>query len=421
MNKWLANNRRFVYTAILFFTLLFCLIFFRTYYQQELGGDLVDYWHHAGRIASSPGYLLHSPEFGQLEPLHNIIIGILRILPGDDRISLGIAQSLLFALVLILLYKMSLHFGGDVLALLVVCWTMTSYRFYSYIWNPARDIWVFYGIILLYYFSLRYFFNGRLRDHLIFCLCCGLLVLTDMRYIMHIALVALLYLFFTRNSLKAKIRDLLLLVFIPLLIITPWIIRQKSVFGEWMFISRFRMELFTKVFADREDYQHTLHYQAEQRTLEKSGQRLLDRVEEDSLTREVYDRLMSKDAYYKTHPLPGRLVRLGAFWKFCNFRHFLLPLSNRKSVSDPWSWQHNLEGIIHIGLLIPLFIAGVYFSFKLKKWYLVMFLVMLAGHTILHAFTYVQERYRLIIVPYYFLLAFWGLLQFIKRMEKKRT
>ena len=415
-NKYFSNSK--IYLIIFFLVIVVAIIFFNTYFRTEISGDCIDYWYHSEQIAKNPTYILNSPEFGQLEPVHNVIIGFIRILPGNDRINLGIIQAVLFSLILLLVYKFSLNFGNSLFAFLVVFWTLTSYRFYSYVWNPNRDIWVFYLVTLLFYFAYQYYRNKDYKDLILFSLISGVVLLTDMRYLAHIGLLWLLFLTVSSQKILERGKRGVLILLIIIIVIAPWLYRQYKVFDEWMFISKFRTEVITKVF-DKESYKKTIHHWAEQRGEQKTRKLLLERIENGTLDKSVYERIMKKDDYYNSHKLIGRLAKAGAFWKVYSFDYFMMPCVNRKSISDPWSLQHNLDGILHIGILIPSFIIGIFYSVKTKNYFLIMLAIMLVGHTTIHALTYVQERYRLIVMPYYFIISFYGLFNLINLLQNK--
>lgn len=405
---------------IIFFLLaiLISLLFFDRYFRVELGGDAKGYWIHAKKITENPSYLINSPDFGQLEPMHNIIIGFIRMLPGNDRIILGIIQVLLFVFILLLLYNFSLEFGSKIFAFLVVFWTLTSYRYYSYVWNPNRDIWIFYFVTLLFYYAFKYYKDNHLKNLIFFSFISGIVLLTDMRYFAHIGLLCLLFMIVPSIRRFEKIKRIVLILIIIFIVLFPWIYRQYKVFGEWMIISKFRCEVFTK-FLNKDEYKNTAHYYGEQYSLKRGRANLQKRIKEGTLDKEVYERLMEKDRYYSKHKLIGMLVKAYEFWRPCNFSYFMMPLSYKKSIRDPWSFQHNLDGILHIGILFPFFVIGVIYSFKRKNWFLIMLFVMLAGHTLMHALTYVQERYRLIILPYYFIISFFGLFNLLYYLRNK--
>ncbi len=416
MRNWVFKNKN--YLIIFFLSIIVAIVFFNRYFETEITGDAIRYWNHSEQIALKPSHIFNSPEFGHLEPIHNIIFGFIRMLPGNDRINLGIIQAILFGTILLLLYKFTLNFGNSLFAFFVVFWTFTCYRFYEYVWNPNRDIWVFYFVTTLFYFAYQYNKKKDLKNLVWFSIVSGIVLLTDMRYMAHIGLLMLLFLFIPKIRFFNKIKRTFLIVVLIGAIIFPWIYRQYKVFDEWMFISKFRSELFTKVF-NKKDYSNTIHHWAEQRGEQKSREQLLEQIENGTLDKSVYDRIMKKDNYYNKHKLIGRIAKAGAFWKFCSFDYFMMPLVNKKSIRVPWSLQHNLDGILHIGILIPFFIIGVFFSFKTKNYFFIMLVIMLIGHTFLHVFTYVQERYRLIIIPYYFIIGFYGLFNIIHLFQNK--
>jgi len=407
-----------VYILIFLIAVLISFLFFERYFREDLGGDAKEYWIHAKQIGRNPSYIIDSPEFGQLEPMHNIIIGFICMLPGNDRITLGIIQVLLFAFILLLLYNFSLEFGSKFFAFLVVFWTLTSYRYYSYTWNPNRDIWVFYFVTLLFYFAFKYCLVKDYKNLAFFSLLSAIILLTDMRYMAHIGLLWLLFMLIPSIRLTEKIKRNIISLIVVAVVIFPWVYRQYRVFDEWMFISKFRCEVFTKFF-NKKAYQKTLHHWAGTKGEIRSKANLLKRIKDGTLDKNVYDRLMKRDEYYFEHKFIGRIAKAAEFWRFYNFDYYMPPLIYRKSIRGPWSLQHNLDGILHIGILLPFFVIGVVYSFKRKNWFLIMLFVMLAGHTLMHALTYVQERYRLIILPYYFIISFFGLFNLLHYLRNK--
>jgi hypothetical protein len=407
-----------IHILLFFLVIVISLLFFNRYYQEELGGDASGYWHFARQIAENPLFIINSPDFGQLEPVHNVIIGLIYMLPGNPRINLAILQILSFFFILIILYNLSLEFGSTLFAFLVVFWTLTSYRFYVFIWNPARDIWVFFFVTILFYFAYRYFQKTDMKNLVFFALIAGIVLLTDMRYFAHIGLLGILFLFIPSISAMQKVKRTGLLCVIIMSVIFPWIYRQYQVFGEWMFISKFRCEMFTK-FLNKDKYKSTIHYSGEQKSIKRSIAYLEEQVDQGNLDRELYEKLMRRDQYYFKNKGVGILVKTFEFWRPFNFGYFMMPLVSRKSIRKPWSLQHNLDGILHIGILFPFFLVGVFQIFRIRNLFLIMLTVMIAGHTIMHVLTYVQERYRLIIIPYFFIIGFYGLFYMINYFRNK--
>jgi hypothetical protein len=90
-----------------------------------------------------------------------------------------------------------------------------------------------------------------------------------------------------------------------------------------------------------------------------------------------------------------------------------------------WSLRHNLSVGLTYGLLLPLFLIGIYFIFKAKNIYGIFILILIASHTFIHVvLTFVRNRYRIPIDAFIIVIAFFGLQQLyltLKNWKIKRS
>ena len=130
-------------------------------------------------------------------------------------------------------------------------------------------------------------------------------------------------------------------------------------------------------------------------------------VDDGKLTKTEVNEMINREN--RKSNLRKRIEYALLMWKPFQFEYTYEPLKTFKDITPPWSLLSNINRIITIGILIPFFIVGIVNIIAKKDLFGIGLLIILMIHTLIHAYTYMQPRYVLPVLPCMTLIAARGI------------
>jgi len=273
-------------------------------------------------------------------------------------------------------------------------------------------------------FLLLYKFIDSRRMHflLLFSLSSGYLIFLNNRFIFHFSIFALLLIIFAFKKYIFRWKHVAVFVGVIILVLLPWHIRQMRTYDTLVLFSPRRTasmlpEGIAPEVAEDVDIGFARHsvikpYQEYYQSFSKITGWSKSRVRsaEKAFTREKYTRMVEDYRSFYSKPYAKYLSRLSGFWNIWRFDfHFnyggdtrLLP-PNRPIVN-----------LIDMVFLIPVFLlfpVGLIFGLVRKDLIIQTLSLFVLSHWILHAFVHYIPRYRKTVLPFIFMVAFYGIYQ----------
>lgn len=406
----------------------------------KIEGDAVYYYNAANLIKDDFRHLLHNENIGILESLNAIAQGILFLLPGNDIWSVYIFQICIFALTGLIIYKTSLFFLSEKWSLPVVIFFGLNYKIWRMIYSFKPDLWCIFFVSWCFYIIMVTANEPlKFRNWIITGISFGLLLLLDMRYAPYM-FILFCFLLFSVKELTSRLSKMLIIPLLAFLTIAPWLIRQYSVFNKVILISELKTLMVSKAL-NTPYYNHVIEKKhiiaglSEDEAF-KVGNKIGLSPSDIIFIREslLIDSAKNEKWLFKRYwpyiksgslslpqiekmiamgeAKPGWIKRLEyglSMWLPLSLKYHYLPLTVHKEIAPPYSLPNNVNRVFFIGILIPFYLAGILFAARSKEWRLIVITVILIVHTAIHAYTYVDQRYLLPVLPLFTLAALYGM------------
>jgi hypothetical protein len=435
--------------GLLLISLFFIGLLSGLYFSKfRIEGDAQYYYNSANLIKQDFLNLLNNRNIGITESLNAIFQGILFLLPGNDIWSVYIFQVCIFALTGLIIYKTGLFFLPEKWTLLVVLFFCLNNKIWHMIYSFKPDIWCIFFVSWCFYIVLITAKEPtKRRNWIISGISFGLLLLLDMRFIPYMILL-FCFLLFCVKPFSAVLTKIWIIPLLAFLTITPWLIRQYFVFNKVILISELKTLMVSKAM-NTPYYNHVIEKKyliagLSEHDAFNVGNKIGLSPSEVIFIREglIIDSAQNKEWCYKHYEpyiksgvlsilqiekmiareeaKPGWIKRLEyglSIWVPLNLRYHYMPLTVFREIAPPYSLLNNINRIIFIGLLIPFYLIGVLFAYRSREWGLLVITVILIVHTAIHAFTYVDQRYLLPVLPLFTVTALYGMYHSLKELK----
>lgn len=448
-------KERHVFLLILLAGLLVATLSGSLFYNETPKGDNSYYYKAANVVKDEPLGWVDSEDIGVVESLNAIVQGYGMLLPGNDFQNVYLIQIIVFALTGLMIYKTARCLLGRMPSLAAVLLFLLNNRHWQHIYYFKPGIWVNLFLISCVYAMFRIVAQPReTKAWVLLGLCSGLLLLTDLRYLPHLAL-AYLVLLFIRDSFRAKAGRLALAILLAALVITPWVARQSLLHDKFILISDLQGLTFDRalntprwqdfqnkrdrwmVLATIPEEEFSLRYRELADSLEltpgelMSARRSASRKGEWGAANTNQEMVASgapRDAElararekYNQWPKLARMLRSAAiFWEPFRFHSSFELNSGGGFFYEPASLTSNLNRFFFLGLLLPFLVIGLVALGKTNAVAAAIATAILVVHTFVHAYVALAIwRYMLPLLPLVSIVAIFGAKNLYKHVKKK--
>ena len=406
------ENKIFFYFLFLFFILRIIAAYF-------IGRGAVpeddSFWYNNYALTILKGtYWLKSADFlGSLrEPGYPIFIAITYFLFGKENFfAVYVFQALINTLTIFIIYKLAFKVFDKKVAFLAFFWS-GLYGFYLFFNSQLiREVLICLFIVLFFYFCYLWLNNISIKDIFFASLFYFLLIHTDCRYLYLLPCIFILLLIY-KNLIKG-ISEFLVFMFIVIILSMPWVMRNYKVYHNFVLINSYYFKPESNVIKGFKFAEHITRkpvinitnnpdYPSDkERALIKRGQNPNNRsaAEIAAITSNVYP----PSTFW------GRaFFHCKQLWMPCMFSGAYTPFPFCKFIK--YSFRHNVISLIFYGTLLPfVFIGFIMLTVKSKKIFLFFFLPTFL-HTLIHALTWGEYRFRVPIDFFLIILAAFGII-----------
>jgi hypothetical protein len=193
---------------------------------------------------------------------------------------------------------------------------------------------------------------------------------------------------------------------------TPWLIRNIEVYNRPVILSDRTAYLTDKLFGYKNGNYFSQEIQVSDATLDSiiKGMPVQDKTMYNLIQRGI-----SYGSYPKKYTRIEKLyIDFKEFWR--PFRFSDMWVSEGYRPEGKWSFMHNITIILTYGILLPFFIAGIYYSIKAKNKKSLIVLCLVFVHTFIHlTIVLSQNRYRIPLDIIIIVFSFYGLTQIIRK------
>ena len=386
------------------------------------------------------------------EPVYPLFIAFIYKIFGRQYLFIYIGQISIFCLSCILIFKIykelfELKTAKYSAFLTTVCPTLSSYSVIFY----SESLFIFL-LSLTVYFAILAKKTENKKWFIAVGVTMGLVILTKaVMFFFPIFIVIFFLLSRNKNLNIAYIANIILFIFSIAIILTPWILRNYSLFGIKSLASS-RAEIILLSRAMKTDYSlekikmayvygfsEYLGSKLFPMAIEKSRDFLLDddhvayKMEKELLgqgyTQKEVSSMLRKKAItkIKRHPFKYILQTPFEFFKMMSFMH--IPLLNETNIINRFKEINGgliilsgIKGIYKTAGYFIIFLAGIGIYIKRKEWiqhFIPLALILYIN--LIHSFLYGYARYSVPLIPFYFMYMVIGLMAIIERWQNKQN
>lgn len=386
---------------------------------------------------------------------------------GETYWPIIIFNAILSALIPILIYYLGKICFNKKVGLWAAMWGIFFVSHFYKVHHVLREIlnnFIFLSLIILFIKVL----NEKKISYktILLPIVYTFLIHVDERFFTYFPFLALCFLIFNKTGFKSAINKSVIFVSLTIILMLPWLVRNYNVYGRVVILTEMTARFTDQLFGYndsgylREDeilkqnaesiHKFTLktfdYYMDPQESEQKSrlnsllkdydinqggvlGQNSSEKEKVEFAKTEI-DSIMvgfkakpsffgSSTIYYILGGLKYKLIpHKFSYWerRWVEFKEYFRPfrltlgyIGDGFRFQVMWSFKHNFSLALTYGILLPFFIIGVYYVFKLKNKYGLILLIMILVHMIIHVFLeHVRNRYRFPTDPFIIIIAFYG-------------
>lgn len=342
-----------------------------------------------------------------ITPFYPFLIYLSFKLFGFHSFPLVILNALFSSLITVIIYYLGLIAFNGTVALLSSIWSVFYVNSIRWVPSLLKEDLVQFLFALFILLSIYYLLkNSGYRVLLMLSIVFVLLIHTDERYIVYCIIFIPIILFSNQLSIKKKIKSFIYLSALIITFMLPWLIRNYEVYNRPVVLSE-RTAIFTdKLFGYKNDNYFSQEILLSEATLDS----IINGMPIHDMT--MYN-MIQRGISYGTYPrrfsyAEKMYIDFKELWR--PFRFSNMWVSEGYRPEGKWSLMHNLSVILSYGLLLPFFIAGLYFCFKEIYIEHLVLIGIIVIHTLIHITLILsQNRYRNPIDVIIIIIAFYGL------------
>lgn len=297
------------------------------------------------------------------------------------------------------------------IALGATLWVIGYIEIWRYNWQYLMDSLTASLVIFTIFFLHRFFRTSKTKHLYMFALMGGILIAINNRFIMHIGLIGLYFLYLSLRDTRVQFKKLLVVAGIIVLILLPWHVRQYLHYDKFMLFSPTRSE---QAQGGKEKKPGQFPSYEEQYERLASGYAAfgspenylhLFTPEKYETMKENYDAFNGFQKYWSRTKGFFEIIRTDFRFGFGGDTRITPPNIHGKLVI-----LHTLFNLVFLGSMFILMLPGIFFAFKRNQPFFISLVLLLAAHVIVHTIVHLDPwlRYRVPIVPVIFMLGWYG-------------
>jgi len=406
-----------IFVSALILRLAFGLIFYHFNKTNDFGDDW-DYIQYAELMLKQGIFV---PDTSQLSassgPAFPLVVATMFFIFGKNYLPVIILNAIISALLCVVIYALGKELFNRKVGLWASAWSVFYILFIRYIPRVLKENWLSFLFPLIIFLFIKE--TKREKKYIYFILFYSILytflIHMDERFFFYFPILVLGFVFLDQKSWKLGLKKGALFFSLACIFMAPWFFRNLNVYERPVILTERTARFTDKIFG----------YQNEADKLKKIYNEKIERYKKAT---ELL--LNGKEVTFKVRRLETlkKAIKLGYIphkyttferWK-AEFKEFWRPFRFKGGfVGDgfrfegpSWSLKHNISTGITYGLLLPLFIIGIYFVLKNRNKYSIFILFIILIHTCIHiVMAHVRNRYRIPIDAFIILIAFFGLQQ----------
>ena len=360
-------------------------------------------------------------------PFYSLLIAVPYYLSGYKLKSIYLFQVSLSFFSVILFFRLTKKLTAPSIALFVSICLLLYYPIWKMNYAVLMEVSTLF-LLLMFLFLLHRFFDSWNVVWLNFSIMTlTFLVLLNNRFIVHYAIILFILGFVLtaekqnmhyRNQRKKPFRHYLPVFLVSLACIAGWNVKQAMTFKEFVIFTPKWTELVSKatggiipssqVMKNIGEERKPKDFLSYEKALEflKTGSLALGKQTAQAFTYEHYSALRKQ--YESTTRFDVYADRIKNFFRVGNLHLRYMNAGDPRLVA-PSSFK---KIVVDIGILLPVFLfscIGAYFSVKNKDIFMQAILALIFAHVALHTIVHFIERYRIAILPLFFILAAYGM------------
>lgn len=352
-----------------------------------------------------------------ITPFYPFIIYLSFKIFGIIYLPLIIINAFLSAFVTYIIYYIGKYSFNETVGILSSFWTIFYVNSIRWVPNLLKESLIQFLFALLILIVLVYVTrNSGYFVLTLMSIVFVLLIHTDERYIIYSMPIALLVVIMKGPSLSQRLLSLVYLNVIILVLMTPWLIRNYSVYKRPVVLSERTAIITDKLFNYKNDNYFAQEIQLSEATLDSISKGM---PVYDMTMYSIIQRGLSYGIYPRKYSLPEKMfVDFKEFWR--PFRFSDMWVSEGFRPEGKWSLSHNISLILTYGILLPFMLIGIYESIKKKNYVSYIMLIVILLHTFMHITVVLsQNRYRIPIDILVIVFAFYGITEMFNKIRIK--
>jgi len=404
MSRKLFKERNTIIILVLI-TILFNTLLFIRYYDvnARVLGDARGYELIAKSIIEGKSDY-DGMDIGEIvTPGYSLFIALPYYFLGYKPLYVYLLQILLNIISIILFYKILKKVSSPFWAFAGSFWLILYYPLWRLNFQLMMEtLTVLLLLLVLYSFQL-YKRHKSLRILILHAVLWGVFIFVNNRFVAH--LICLLILLIVSGQLLNFQIPGKKIIFIPIIVIlclTPWHIRQYKTYDKFVFFAPSRIPDQARDFNRFYSYEECLNNIKINRYNKHSKDKALA-----FLTSEKYQELKDKYEWRKK----GINRYYSRFWGFLQVIQTkpILMYGIDARIIPPASILRNITEVIILLPMMLLFPLGLYRAFKNRNILMIISGIFVLCHWGIHTIIHYNPRYRLVIIPLIFMVAFYGL------------
>ena len=352
-----------------------------------------------------------------ITPFYPFIIYLSFKIFGIIYLPLIIFNAFLSALVTYIIYYIGKYSFNETVGILSSFWTIFYVNSIRWVPNLLKESLIQFLFALLILIVLVYVTrNSGYFVLTLLSIVFVLLIHTDERYIIYSVPIALLVVIIKGPSLRQRLLSLVYLNVIILALMTPWLVRNYTVYKRPIVLSERTAIITDKLFGYANDNYFAQEIHVSEATLDSISKGM---PISDMTMYSIIQRGLSYGIYPRKYSLAEKMfVDFKEFWR--PFRFSDMWVSEGFRPEGKWSLSHNISLILTYGILLPFMLIGIYESIKKKNYLSYIMLIVILLHTFMHITVVLsQNRYRIPIDILVIVFAFYGITEMFNKIRIK--
>jgi 4-amino-4-deoxy-L-arabinose transferase-like glycosyltransferase len=348
--------------------------------QPDIVVDPITYEFVKGReIAEGANWW--SEPFSPSAPGYLLMLGALFSIAGVHPWLAIIVQSFFGGVIAFMLFRIGEKKIGRWVGLASAIWFAVYVHQAHYTSILTRDVTAGTLVVLVCYLLIRYSYS--MRGALWTALAYAVLLHVDPQYLLFLPVLVLYYLLAAGRHQLIRLQYTFVFLSMVVLLLTPWTVRDYHVYGEPIPIA----------------LEATRYLPPFQSGLEAH-----------------------EDVAVNNGSRPGFWRNTIEYWRVTRLTEGqqTTPDGDQR-ILTPWSLRHNLVSLATYGLLLPFFLAGIWFSVKTRNRAGLVLVVAVVGMYLIRAFYGGSPRTRLPAEPLLILLAFYAAVHLFEKLRGSRA